>query len=65
MKILIAGELNLDLILQNYRSFPVLGREVLVEDVTLTMGSASAICAHESPLDGCEKEIENTSKERL
>ncbi|MGD0296979.1 MAG: carbohydrate kinase family protein [Bryobacteraceae bacterium] len=45
MKILIAGELNLDLILQNYRSFPALGREVLVEDVTLTMGSASAICA--------------------
>ena len=45
MKILIAGELNLDLILQNYRSFPALGREVLVDDVTLTMGSASAICA--------------------
>jgi sugar/nucleoside kinase (ribokinase family) len=45
LKILIAGELNLDLILQNYRSFPALGREVLVEDVTLTMGSASAICA--------------------
>lgn len=45
MKILIAGELNLDLILQNFRSFPALGREVLVDDVTLTMGSASAICA--------------------
>ena len=45
MNILIAGELNLDLILQNYRSFPALGREVLVDDVTLTMGSASAICA--------------------
>jgi sugar/nucleoside kinase (ribokinase family) len=45
LNILIAGELNLDLILQNYRSFPALGREVLVEDVTLTMGSASAICA--------------------
>jgi sugar/nucleoside kinase (ribokinase family) len=45
LSILIAGELNLDLILQNYRSFPALGREVLVDDVTLTMGSASAICA--------------------
>jgi sugar/nucleoside kinase (ribokinase family) len=45
LNILIAGELNLDLILQNYRSFPALGREVLVDDVTLTMGSASAICA--------------------
>jgi sugar/nucleoside kinase (ribokinase family) len=45
MKILIAGELNLDLVLQNYQSFPELGKEVLVEDMTLTLGSASAICA--------------------
>jgi len=45
LKILIAGELNLDLILQNYHSFPAIGHEVLVDDVTLTMGSASAICA--------------------
>jgi len=45
LNILIAGELNLDLILQNYRSFPALGREVLVDDMTLTLGSASAICA--------------------
>ena len=45
MKILIAGELNVDLVLQNYRSFPALGSEVLVEDASLTLGSASAICA--------------------
>lgn len=45
MKILIAGELNVDLLLQNYRSFPSLGREVLVEDASLTLGSSSAICA--------------------
>jgi sugar/nucleoside kinase (ribokinase family) len=45
LNILIAGELNLDLILQNYHSFPAPGREVLVDDVTLTLGSASAICA--------------------
>ena len=45
MKILIAGELNLDLVLQDYQSFPELGKEVLVEDLSLTMGSASAICA--------------------
>lgn len=44
-KVLIAGELNPDLILQNYRSFPELGKEVLVEDCCLTLGSASAICA--------------------
>lgn len=45
MKILIAGELNLDLVLQNPHSFPVLGRETLVQNVSLTLGSSSAICA--------------------
>ncbi len=45
MKILIVGELNPDLILRNYSAFPCLGQEVLVEDCTLTLGSASAICA--------------------
>lgn len=45
MKILVAGELNVDFVLQNFQSFPSLGREVLVEDVSLTLGSASAICA--------------------
>src|ERR1035437_8129834 len=45
MRILIAGELNVDLVMQNYHAFPALGREVLVDDVSLTLGSASAICA--------------------
>src|ERR1019366_533618 len=45
MKILIAGELNPDLILQNYQTFPHPGKEVLVEDLLLTLGSSSAICA--------------------
>jgi len=45
MKILIAGELNVDLVLQRYQSFPALGKEVLVEDMSLTLGSSSAICA--------------------
>jgi sugar/nucleoside kinase (ribokinase family) len=45
VKILVAGELNVDLVLQNYQSFPSLGREVVVEDVLVTLGSASAICA--------------------
>jgi len=45
VKILVAGELNVDFVLQNYQSFPALGHEVLVEDVSLTLGSASAICA--------------------
>jgi len=45
MRFLVAGELNLDLILQNYLSFPALGQETLVEDITLTLGSSGAICA--------------------
>jgi len=45
MRILIAGELNVDLVMQNYHAFPALGQEVLVDDVSLTLGSASAICA--------------------
>jgi len=45
VKILIIGELNVDLVLQNPLSFPAPGHETLVEDVSLTLGSASAICA--------------------
>jgi sugar/nucleoside kinase (ribokinase family) len=45
MRILVAGELNPDLVLSQYSSFPTLGKEVLVEDLTLALGSASAICA--------------------
>jgi len=45
MKVLIAGELNVDLVLHGYSSFPQLGKEVLAEGMSLTLGSASAICA--------------------
>jgi sugar/nucleoside kinase (ribokinase family) len=45
MNVLIVGELNVDLVMHNYDTFPALGREVLVENATLTLGSASAICA--------------------
>src|SRR5688500_19497043 len=44
-RVLVAGELNVDLILQGYRVFPVPGKEVLVDDFVMTLGSASAICA--------------------
>jgi sugar/nucleoside kinase (ribokinase family) len=44
-RVLVAGELNVDLILQGYRAFPVPGKEVLVDDFVMTLGSASAICA--------------------
>ena len=43
--VLVAGELNVDLILQGYQAFPVPGKEVLVDDFVMTLGSASAICA--------------------
>lgn len=42
---LVVGELNVDLILQGYHSFPSPGREVVVDDFVMTLGSASAICA--------------------
>lgn len=45
MRILIAGELNPDLILRDYHKFPTLGEEVLVSGCLLTLGSSSAICA--------------------
>jgi sugar/nucleoside kinase (ribokinase family) len=44
-RILVIGEVNADLILHGYEDFPAPGREVLVEDSRLTLGSASAICA--------------------
>jgi len=45
VRILIAGELNPDLILRGYQSFPTPGKEILVQDLELTIGSSSAICA--------------------
>ncbi len=44
-KILIVGEINVDLICQGYQAFPAPGKEVLVDDFVMTLGSSSAICA--------------------
>jgi sugar/nucleoside kinase (ribokinase family) len=44
-KVLVAGELNVDIVLQGYRAFPEAGKEVLVDDFMMVLGSASAICA--------------------
>jgi sugar/nucleoside kinase (ribokinase family) len=44
-RVLVAGELNVDIVLQGYRSFPRPGKEVLVDDFEMVLGSASAICA--------------------
>jgi sugar/nucleoside kinase (ribokinase family) len=43
--ILIAGELNVDLILNDIEKFPEIGKEVLAHGMTLTLGSSSAIFA--------------------
>jgi sugar/nucleoside kinase (ribokinase family) len=45
MRILVAGELNPDLVLSGYDAFPRPGKEILVNDAVMTLGSASAICA--------------------
>jgi sugar/nucleoside kinase (ribokinase family) len=45
VKFLVAGELNPDLIMRDCRIFPALGKEVQVEDLELSLGSSSAICA--------------------
>jgi sugar/nucleoside kinase (ribokinase family) len=44
-KVLCAGEINVDLVLQGYTEFPSPGKEVLVEDSQLVLGSATAIMA--------------------
>jgi sugar/nucleoside kinase (ribokinase family) len=44
-RVLVVGEINVDLICQGYHSFPTPGREVLVDDFQMVLGSASAICA--------------------
>jgi sugar/nucleoside kinase (ribokinase family) len=43
LKILLVGEINLDIILQGYTAFPEPGRETLVEDFLMTLGSSCAI----------------------
>ncbi|HUG53766.1 MAG TPA: carbohydrate kinase family protein [Vicinamibacteria bacterium] len=43
--VLCAGEINVDLVLQGYSEFPVPGKEVLVRDAELVLGSATAIMA--------------------
>jgi sugar/nucleoside kinase (ribokinase family) len=43
--IVVVGEINCDLVLREVSPFPALGREVLVSEFQLVLGSASAICA--------------------
>lgn len=43
--IVVVGELNVDMILQDISSFPEMGKEKIAKNMILTMGSASAIFA--------------------
>ncbi len=43
--VLVVGELNVDLILNKIDSFPEMGKEKLADEMTLTLGSSSAIFA--------------------
>jgi sugar/nucleoside kinase (ribokinase family) len=43
--VIVVGELNVDLILNSIESFPEMGKEKIAKDMTLTLGSSSAIFA--------------------
>src|SRR3954470_3310857 len=43
--VVVVGELNIDLILNQIDTFPALGKEILSNHMTLTLGSSSAIFA--------------------
>ncbi len=43
--IIVVGELNVDLILNSIHGFPEVGKEILSDEMTLTLGSSSAIFA--------------------
>lgn len=43
--VIVVGELNVDLILNQIASFPTIGKETIAKEMTLTLGSSSAIFA--------------------
>lgn len=43
--VLVIGELNVDLLLNDLKGFPIMGQEILAEEITFTLGSSSAIFA--------------------
>jgi len=44
--VLVVGELNVDLILNRIDGFPAMGKEILADEMTVTLGSSSAIFAN-------------------
>lgn len=43
--VLVVGELNIDIILDDIRGFPTIGKEILAKTLNITLGSSSAIFA--------------------
>lgn len=43
--VLVVGELNVDIILDDIQGFPVIGKEILAKTLNITLGSSSAIFA--------------------
>lgn len=43
--VLVIGELNVDIILDDIKGFPVVGKEILANELNVTLGSSSAIFA--------------------
>lgn len=43
--VLVIGELNVDLLLNNLKGFPIVGKEILADQMNFTLGSSSAIFA--------------------
>jgi sugar/nucleoside kinase (ribokinase family) len=52
--VIVVGELNVDLILNNLDTFPVIGKEILAHEMNLTLGSSSAIFASNLSTLGCK-----------
>ncbi len=44
-KILVVGDINVDLICHGCQSFPAFGKEILIDDFAMALGGSSAICA--------------------
>ncbi|WP_229213013.1 carbohydrate kinase family protein [Dyadobacter soli] len=53
-KLLVVGELNVDLILNKIHTFPQLGKETLADEMNLCLGSSSAIMAANSAALGVD-----------
>ncbi|WP_422350975.1 carbohydrate kinase family protein [Flagellimonas sp.] len=52
--VIVVGELNVDLILNQIQGYPEIGKEIIADKMTLALGSSSAICASNLSSLGCK-----------